>query len=80
MLLHPVHTTSVTRLGDFRLLGDSLLWADFGKLQKHPKFCDAFSTVMLKVKKWVGLHFGRFFSQIHLVNRLTLYASLLKLN
>jgi hypothetical protein len=43
-----------------------LLWAVVWKLQKYPTFVGNFSTVKvmhLFCQKWVGLHFGRFFSQ-----------------
>jgi hypothetical protein len=49
---------------NFRLLGDCLLWAVFWKNCRSPNFCYFFQRQKLSVnfvKRWLGLHFGRFF-------------------
>jgi hypothetical protein len=64
-------TVRVTRLGDFSPMRDRLLWADLFLLQKLPTFLGYFfphgKVCALTLTKMVGLHFGRFFSQTHLV-------------
>jgi hypothetical protein len=54
-------------LANFRLLGDCFLWVVFvvqifGLFFSHEK-----ELFINFYRKWVGLHFGRFFSQTHLV-------------
>jgi hypothetical protein len=54
----------------FRPWGDSFLWAGFFKLQILLNVLNALfsrSTYALILAKWFELHFGRFFSQTHLV-------------
>jgi hypothetical protein len=61
----------MTRFGEFFLLDDFSLCPVFSKITKVDKnFGDLFNTVKffeLILKKWIGIHFGRFFANAQLV-------------
>jgi hypothetical protein len=52
----------------FRAVGIFFTWCTFLNEKSSPKFCESFFPgKMNSLMKWVGLHFGRFFSQTRLV-------------
>jgi hypothetical protein len=61
----------VTRCGEFSAIGRLNTLRSFFTLQKRPNFGQFFSAVKVMQwflqKNWLGPHFGRFFSQTHLV-------------
>jgi hypothetical protein len=59
-----VHTR-VTRWGEFQPIGCLLTMGIFLVTKVAQLLC--ISTVNIKRKNWVGIHFGSFFSQTHLV-------------
>jgi hypothetical protein len=51
---------------NFRIWGDCVLFA-FKKITELDKTLGILFSKVKFVKNWIGLHFGRFFSQTHLV-------------